>query len=159
MNYYKNEYEKLKKENNKLKDENIKLNNELIKAQKIISNYNNIPKENINEINNLKNIIINKDNEINNLKLQIQNNNKKSVNFDDIIVVNFISSDQKINYGIKCLKTDTFAEVEEQLYQIYDEYRNTNNNFITKGKIVLRFKKIYENGINNGDRVQLLNLE
>ena len=135
-----------------------------------MSNYSNNPKDNLNEITNLKNIIFNKDNEIinlkniilskdveiNNLKLQLQNNNvnKKPVNFDDIIFINFYSSDQKINCGIKCLKTDTFAEVEEKLYQKYPDYRNTNNNFENEKRgIVLRFKKIFENGINDGDKI------
>ena len=102
-----------------------------------------------------------KDKEINELKAQLQNsgNLKKSVNFDDIIVVNFISLDQKINKGIKCMKTDTFAEVEEQLYKIYGEYRETNNNFIANGTLVLRFKKICENNIKDGDKVQLMKIE
>ena len=72
------------------------------------------------------------------------------------MVVNFISSDQRINCGIKCLETDTFAEVEEKLYQQYNDCRETNNNFIAKGKLVLRFKKLSENGIKNGDRIQLV---
>ena len=163
LTYYKSEYEKLKKENKQLQDENIKLNNELIKANKIIANFTNNSKENtnLNEIINLKNIILNKENEIMNLKLQLQSNdiNNKPVNFNDIMVINFYSLDQNINYGIKCLKTDTFAEVEEKLYQKYPDYRNTNNNFIAKGGIVLRFKKIFENGIIDGDRVQLIKIE
>ena len=75
------------------------------------------------------------------------------------MVINFISSDQKINCGIKCMKTDLFAEVEEKLYQNYEEFRETNNNFIAKGKIVLRFKKICDNDIKDGDFIQLLKLE
>ncbi|MBR4589628.1 MAG: hypothetical protein IKO36_03100 [Bacteroidaceae bacterium] len=86
-------------------------------------------------------------------------NTKKSVDFDDILYVHFISIDQTINCGIKCLKTDTFAEVEEKLYQKYEKYRETNNNFITKGKVVLRFKKIFENNINDGDKVELINIQ
>ena len=74
------------------------------------------------------------------------------------MVVNFISGDGRINHGIKCLKTDTFAEVEEKLYQIYGDYRETNNQFIAKGNIVKRFKKMSENNIKNGDKVQLQNL-
>ena len=101
-----------------------------------------------------------KDDIINDLKNKLQNNtnNKKLINYDDILIVYFISTDQKINHAIKCLKTDTFAEVEEKLYQQYEEYRETNNNFITKGKIVLRFKKICENNIKDGDKIQLVNV-
>ena len=80
------------------------------------------------------------------MKTQLQNlgKNQKLVDFNKIMVVNFISMDQKIDCGIKCLETDTFAEVEEKLYQKYNEYRDTNNNFISNGKLVLRFKKICE---------------
>ena len=145
----------MKNKINELKNENKKLNNELIKAQKIISNIKNNNQQNIN-INNLNEIIKNKDIEINNLKLQIQNKNNNFVNFNDIIIVHFISTDQKINCPINCLKTDTFAEVEEKLYQKYEEYRETNNNFIAKGRVILRFKKICENNIENGDKVQLI---
>ena len=152
---YKKENEELKNIINELKNENKKLNNELIKAQKIISNFKNNNQQNIN-INNLNEIIKNKDIEINNLKLQIQNKNNNFVNFNDIIIVHFISTDQKINCPINCLKTDTFAEVEEKLYQKYVEYRETNNNFIAKGRVILRFKKICENNIENGDKVQLI---
>ena len=162
LNNYKKENEELKNKINKLKKDNSNLNNELIKANKIISNLNNIQnnqKDNNKIIKNLNKLILAKDKLINDLQLQLQKNNKKSVNFDDIIVINFISLDQKINCGIKCLKTDTFAEVEERLYQQYEEYRETHNNFIAKGNLVLRFKKICENNIKNGDRVQLLNVE
>ena len=101
-----------------------------------------------------------KDDIINDLKNKLQNsgNDNKLFNFNDILIVHFISQDQKINHAIKCLKTDTFAEVEEKLYQQYEEYRETNNNFITKGKIVLRFKKICENNIKDDDKIQLVNV-
>ena len=160
LNTYKQENEKLKNRIQELNEENTKLDEELVKAYMIISNKNdnqNSQQKDINEIIKLNELIQMKDNIINNLTLQIQNNMKKSVNFDDILFVHFISSDQKINCPIKCLKIDTFAEVEEQLYKQYEDYRETNNNFITKGKLVLRFKKICENGIQNGDKVQLIN--
>ena len=142
LNKYRKENEEMKNKINELKNENKKLNNELIKAQKIISNFKNNNQQNIN-INNLNEIIKNKDIEINNLKLQIQNKNNNFVNFNDIIIVHFISSDQKINCPIKCLKTETFAEVEEKLYQKYEEYRDKNNNFIGNGRLILnKIKKI-----------------
>ena len=142
------------------------LNTELIKAYKlkIVPNFNNPQqnqKENNNIINNLNEMIKMKDKEIIELKSQLEKsgNHKKSVNFDDIMVVNFISLDQKVNKGIKCLKTDTFAEVEEQLYKIYGEYRETNNNFIANGTLVLRFKKMCENNIKDNDTIQLIAVE
>ena len=155
---------KLKDELNLLKDENKKVKNELLKANKIIANFNKNKKENNNfsEINYLKELVKSKEKEIDYLTLQLKNignNNKKLVDFDNIMVINFISSDQKINCGIKCMKTDIFAEVEEKLYQKYEEFRETNNNFIAKGKIVLRFKKICDNDIKDGDFIQLLKLE
>ena len=161
----KNSYEK---EIKKLKDENFQLRNELTKVNKIMGNleHNNKTNEkgndNFNEINYLKKIIKSKEMEIDilNIRLKnIQSNKKLLVDFENIMVINFISSDNKINCGIKCLKTDTFTEVEEKLYQKYEEYRETNNNCITKGKLVLRFKKICDNYIKDGDIVQLIKIE
>ena len=82
------------------------------------------------------------------------------MDFNNIMVVHFISRDGRINHGIKCLNTDTFAEEEEKkLYQIYDDFRETNNIFLEKGTIVKRFKKMIENNIQNGDKIQLQNSE
>ena len=128
----------------------------------IISDFENKVKDNLNEINNLKNNIIQKDTKILNLKLNIKNIesfNKISFNNDDILYVHFITSDQNINCPIKCLKTDTFAEVEERLYQKYQEFREANNKFLSKGKSIMRFKKIIENNINNGDKIELIKFE
>ena len=155
LNRYRKENEELKNKIILLKNENLKLSNELLKANKIISNLKNNIQQN-NNFSNLNEIIKSKDIEINNLKSQIKNNKKTPVNYEDIIIVHFISTDQKISCPIKCLKTETFAEVEEKLYQKYGDYRETNNNFIGKGKLILRFKKISENGIEDGDKIQLL---
>ena len=163
MTYYKDEYDKLKTKNSRLRNDITKLKEELNNDNKHIlhsKNRNDNTDTNINEINRLKSIIPNKEIEINYLKLQLNDNeNKKSVNINDIIKIHFFSFDKKIDFPIKCLKTDTFAEVEEKLYQKFDEYRNTNNIFETKGTIILRFKKISENGIQNGDKIQILRLK
>jgi len=149
------------------------LKNELSKAQKIIEQQNLTIKDlqnklnnydtkiyNLNsEINNYKNIICQKELELNNLKSQLNNNINNisnNVNFNDIMVVNFISSDQIVHYAAKCLKTNTFAEVEERLYKQYPQYRETNNNFIANGTQILRFKTIAENKIGEGLPVTLI---
>ena len=105
---------------------------------------------NINEINNLKQIIIQKDKEINELKSKIP---KRNVNMDDIIVINFLSTDQNIRCGISCLADDTFAEVEEKLYKKFDQFRDTNNVLLFGGNIILRFKKVKENNLHDGDTI------
>ena len=78
---------------------------------------------------------------------------------DDIIVITFQASDSSVNYGIKFIKDETFAEVEEKLYKRYNDLRNTNNMFTANAKPVLRFKTINENNIKDGDIIQLFKLE
>ncbi len=137
----------------KLNDKNIELENEI---SKFPPNYQN-------QINNLQNIINQKELELNNLRAQIDNNNnnpnpifENKIYFKEMMCVNFISSDQNVHYAVPCVKTNTFAEVEEKLYQQYPRYRETNNNFIANGKLVLRFKTIGENKIGNGLPVTLI---
>ena len=154
----------------KYQKENDKLKSDLIKANKIISGIQNNQNNqmNNNELKNLRDENIKlkydltlKENEIKDLKDKLQKNSKeeKKFGFDDIIVVNFVSMDSTVQCGIKCLPTDTFAEVEEKLYKRYDNLRDTNNMFTANAKPVLRFKKIFENNIKDGDILQLFKLE
>ena len=103
------------------------LKNELSKANKIIENQqltinelqnkinnNTSTINNLNtSINNYKNIIFQKDVELNNLRTQLNNYNNinniipNNINFNDIMCVNFISSDQNVHYAAIFLKTDS----------------------------------------------------
>ena len=159
--------------NQNSKDNEIKeLKNQLIKANKIIEKQkltinelqNKLNSYNTN-INNYQNIINQKDLELNNLRMQLNNmNNMKNniqsnnmfINKNDIVSVNFISMDQNVHFSVACLKTDIFAEIEEQLYKQYPQYRETNNSFLAHGSQVLRFKTIAENKIGNGLPVTLV---
>ena len=162
-----NEVKQIKEELEKYKNENKKLKDDLAKANKIIENLKKNQKENSNikilqdENKNLKNQLYLKENEINQMKLQLKNNNKEDRLFklNDIMVINFISTDSSIHEGIKCVETDTFAEVEEKLYQIYDNFRDTNNMFTINGRPILRFRSLKENKIRDGDKVLLLKIE
>ena len=103
-----------------------------------------------------------KDNEIKELKLKIDNlinGGTKLVDINKIRVVQFISTDQSIICGIDCCLTDTFAEVEEKLYKIYPEYRETNNVFTVDGRPILRFKTIADNNIQMGHAVQISKID
>ena len=110
---------------------------------------------------NLKLQLSLKDDEILQLKNNLKNNSieEQSFKYKDIIVINFMSMDGSVHYGVKCLPSDIFAEVEERLYKKYEDLRNTNNMFTANEKPVLRFKKLYENNIKDGDIIQLFKLE
>ncbi len=169
LNQYKNENNQLKQQinilqqnNNQLKQQinilqqnNNQLSNQLQIANQTIYNLNNNQKQSNIKVNNDE-IIMKYKKEINDLKIKLAKYEKSVyVNFNDMMVVNFQSGDGQVRHGIQCLKTETFAEVEEKLYKMFDEYRNTNNIFLVKGNIVLRFKTISENKIQNGDVIQL----
>ena len=150
---------------NKYKAENDKLKADLFKANKIITGLKQSSKDS-NELKilreentNLKYQLNLKDNEIINLKNMIQNNNlfRPKYDINDIMVINFVSTD--IHYGIKCLPNDIFAEVEEKLYKKFDDLRDTNNMFTVNARPILRFKKLSENNIKDGDLIQLFKLE
>jgi predicted nuclease with TOPRIM domain len=167
LDKYKKENEQLKLNLDKYRIENDKLKADLLKANKIISgiqnnkNNNNELKNLRDEYNKLKYELTLKENEIKDLKDKVKNNSIEDmkVNYKDIMVINFISMDSTVQCGIKCLPTDIFAEVEEKLYQRFDNLRNTNNMFMANAKPVLRFKKISENNIKDGDVLQLHKLE
>ena len=159
---------RLEEENKKLRNENEKLKSDLLKANKIISGIqnnqinNNEIKKLKDEIEKLKYQLNIKENEIKDLKIKIQNNvvvDLPKYNINEIMVITFISQDSSVNEGMKCLSTDIFAEVEEKLYKKYDNLRNTNNMFTANAKPILRFKKLCENGIKDGDKIQLFKLE
>ena len=149
---FENEMSLIKKfNNNKLEKPNIETIN-----NKNFNNINNgMNNPNMNMMNN------NNMNFMNNSNIQgnSSNNNIELVNFKDIIVIQFTSTDQKIQRGIKCLPSHKFAEVEEKLYQIYPEYRTTNNSFVTEGRPIIRFQTIAENNIKDGQVVQLIREE
>ena len=127
--------------------------------QNNLNNYNNTISNLNNNIMNYQNIINQKNIELNNLKTQLLSNNNNIINnfnLNEMMCVNFISGDQQVHYAVPCLKSSTFAEVEEKLYQKFPVYRETNNNFIANGNLVLRFKTIGENKIGNGLPVTLI---
>ena len=154
LNINKQNHENQKNEINSLKARIQQLQKENQKLKENKFNQNNIQNNlNINEINKLLQTINQKDNQIKELQLKLQSVEKKNLSMNDIIVVNFVSLVQSIRTGIQCLAEDTFAEVEEKLYQMYEEYRNTNNILLFQGNTILRFKKIRENKIKNGDTI------
>ena len=148
---------------NQLQSELNRYKNQLANVNLSLNNNNTNLNNEINKLRKQNEILFNqisiKDNEIKNMKLKLENNylSQSKVSKKDFMVINFVTGDGKImNCGIGCLPDETFAEVEEKLYKIYDEYRNTNSNyFLYGGRTILRFKKIRENKIKNGAVIQL----
>ena len=155
--------------NNNMNDDIQKLKNELSKANKIIeeqkikikdlqNQLNNVNVNNYNSIQSFLKIINQKEEELNKLKLVLNNKNycsnnlknKEIVYKEEIMSVNFISTDQNIHFSIPSTFSDIFAEIEEKLYRQFPEYRETNNHFLANGQEVLRFKTIGQNKIGNG---------
>ena len=154
---------KSKKENDKFQKKISKLNNkvqylsnELLNTKLAFFNQANMVKC-LSELNQeINNRDYNYRKEINDLKLKLSKYEYDvEVNLHDMIVINFNSEDGRMRYAMQCLKTETFAQVEEKLYKIYEEYKNTNNKFISNGRNILRFKTVEENNIRNEDTVQL----
>ena len=156
LNNEKEKYKQLEQKYNQLYTNHQNCINNINQLQSELNRYKNqLANVNLSLNNNNTNL----NNEINNLKLKIENNyvSQSKVSKKDFMVINFVTGDGKImNCGIGCLPDETFAEVEEKLYKIYDEYRNTNSNyFLYGGRTILRFKKIRENKIKNGAVIQL----
>ena len=156
-----NEINLIKEQLDNCKKENKKLNDDLSYSNKKNSNIyekNNEILDLKNEIINLKEKLISKENEINQLKLK-QNNNEPKCNQNEIMILNFVSTEPPIiqNCGIACFPNETFAEVEEKVYRRFNEYRDSNNVCIAEGRQILRFKKLCENNLQNGDIVQIIN--
>ena len=162
--------------NSKLSNIDNNYNQNMPKINVNMMNNNNFNNQNLNnQISELKNENSNLKNEINNLKKTIKlkeeenkelksridilinksENKPKLVDFDKIKIIQFISMDHSVICPIKCLFTDIFAEVEEKLFKIYPEYRETNNSFQVNGRNILRFKTIEENNIPDGIGVQI----
>ena len=137
----------------------LELKNKLQNSEKLIEEY----KTNISE---LKNQIKINYTTISLLQKQLDQKEKMLKNVDlnknqkfiegDIMSINFISSDNKLNYSIGCISTDIFVTIEEKLYKEFPEFRETNNIFLANGQEILRFKTVEENKIKNGYPIILM---
>ena len=111
-----------------------------------------------NQIFYLNTLTLNLKNEISNLK----NNKTDNLGFvnpgEKIMSIQFKSKDKKIDLCKACKNTDLFVRLEEQLYETYPEYKETNNYFICNGLVIKRFKSLEENKIKDSDKI-ILNKE
>ena len=139
----------------------LKINKDLLnKKEKQINDLKLELQSKDNTIKVLNSQISEKIIELNNLKNQ---NNIK--NDDDlvnqinpgekVISAMIISTDQKVMYSIACKNTTPFVKIEEKLYEVYPEYKETENYFLFSGTKIKRFKTIGENKIKSGMPIML----
>ena len=136
----------------KLNDSEIKIKNYefIINEHKLKSEKFNIEKE------SLQKNLIEKEKEIFKLKDKIKEKKGKSAanktfyTREQMLALNFESTDSKLRYAIPCLKKDLFVDVEKKLYDKFPQYKEKNYNFLCQGKTILRFKTVEENQLVSG---------
>ncbi len=109
------------------------------------------------KIQDLQKLLEAKDLEINNLRnnlINANNNTITSINSGEkIIGVFFTSTNQDIHRPIPCKNSDTFARIEEKIYNEYPKYKDYNTYLKVNGNIIKRFKTFDENKIKDGDTI------
>ena len=139
----------LSKEINELKDQ---INQKDKKIERLEETNNNQNKE----INLLKSENIKQIKEIKELESKNPYKLKKN---EKLITIIFVSSDQKIYYSLICKNTQKFAYVEQELYDIFPEYKETENFFLLNGEKINRNKTIEENNIKFSDKIMVNKFE
>ena len=133
----------LKEEKRKIINITNKLNSYINKIKILNSNINSL-ESNLKSKNLEIQYFKNKENELMKSKLKLTSS-LENLKQGEIIAVNFISIDQKVNYCLSCKNTDIFIKLEEKLYNEYPEYKELDTYFTVNGNIIKRFKTLKEN--------------
>ena len=115
------------------------------------NNYNN-NNNYLKKIKELEEIIISLNLQIN----KLNNNADKdkitnSKSGEEIVALFFTSSNGEIQRPISCSNADTFAKIEEKIYNEYPKYKEYNTYLTVNGNVVKRFKTLDENKIKDGN--------
>ena len=100
-----------------------------------------IIKEKDNKINKLGNTINGFENILNNNNYRIKELEKEIEKYknycllpgEELITINFISTDQAINFNTFAKKSDKFIKLESALYEYYPRYIDSENFFLVNG--------------------------
>ena len=147
--------------NNKLKKQNEEnsnlINEEKRKIKELnlkIIKYQNMDKMNpsYDKIMTLMEKLENKEYEIKELKSKLPFELSKN---EKILTVIFNSTDQKIHYSLIWKNNYVFNRLENTLYNIYPEYKETENYFTSNGIRINKCKTLEENNIKYSDVITL----
>ena len=131
-----------------------------IYTDNLLANSPNFFYNNIN-LNNLPNTQLNEERQkIMRLEKELYLAKQKIKELEDkeekTVAINFILSDEKINYTMKCMSNDIFSNIERIIYNEYPEYKTKNVIFVIKGNIINKNETLEKNGIKNGDSITLI---
>ena len=139
---------------------NIKREEELKEKEKLMKEENGLISELTEKLKNI-NKYINKD-KMNELLEEIRIKDKIISKFpvklsegEQLLSVIFVSSDQKIHYSTICKNTDNFSKIENMLYEVYPEYKKSENYFFVNEKKINKYKNLDFNKIKNNDIITL----
>ena len=82
----------------------------------------------------------------------------KNIISDNIIAVNFKTSDQTINFPVGAINTDKFAVLEEKLYLEFPQLRNKNVFFLCNGNKIYPELTLEQNKIKSGSSILICNI-
>ena len=143
---------------------NIKREEELKEKEKLMKEENDLISELTEKLKNI-NKYINKD-KMNELLEEIRIKDKIISKFpvklsegEQLLSVIFVSSDQKIHYSTICKNTDNFSKIENMLYEVYPEYKKSENYFFVNEKKINKYKSLDFNKIKNNDIITLRKIE
>ena len=118
-----------------------------------IKDYINTSNEYINKIKELQRLLNNKNIELKDLRSKLPDSKPSVKKGEKIIIVNFVSISQEIQFPLACKNTDTIARLEAKFYNEYPKYKEYNTYLTVNGNNIKRFKSLDENGIKNGNSI------
>ena len=152
------------------KNKNIKLSEKIKELEKIINikeDKNLIAEliERLKLLNNKGKYNINKD-KLNELYEEIRIKDKIISNYpikllerEKLLSLIFMSTDQKVHYSCICKNTDKFSKIENNLYEAYPEYTESENVFFVNGNKINKYESLDFNKIKNNDIITLKKIE
>ena len=96
----------------------------------------------------------------NNLKQLKSYQSSDNLNGENIIIIEFVSTDQTVNYrSVMCKRTDTFSKIENIIYDEYKELKRNDYYFLANGNVINKSKTLEENKIRDKDVIAMIECE
>ena len=97
------------------------------------------------------------DSNLNQLKSYQSSDN---LNGENIIIIEFVSTDQTVNYrSVMCKSTDTFSIIENIIYDEYKELKRNDYYFLANGNVINKSKTLEQNKIRDKDVITMIECE